>query len=161
MKTQILLVALVLTVAASSFAQSDDRKPTVKYDKFKNITVVTTVLNLTAPVTTDNPAPNLFWIDVMAYYHGRKSVKPDKVFFQVQNRLAGPLLDRELIFLLDGERVRGRFQGYRSPTTSFPFAVFQKIASAKRVEGQAGYTEFELNKEHLVRLRQLAEHFKP
>jgi hypothetical protein len=96
----------------------------------------------------------------MAYYHGRKPVKPDRVFFQVRNRLAGSLFGLELIFLVDGERVRAKFRG-PSLTAALPFPIFQKLAKGKTVEGQAGYAEFELTKDHLAELKRFAEHFQP
>ena len=162
MKRIALSIVTLLLAATSSLGQGAEPKLAVEYDKFKDITIVTAHLDLAKPATKDEPIPNMAWAEATAYYHGRKPVRPAKIFFYVYgHRLTGPLTDRELIFLVDGERIRAKFIGYQSPAASFSYTSFQRIAYGKSVECQAGYAEFTLTKNHLERLRQLIEHFKP
>jgi len=148
---------------ATAMRRAADEQPklVVKYDRFRDETTVSLHLDLTPAATAETPYPNWFWVEVAAIYPGRSPIEPKAIHIDFTTRLGGFDYDRELIFLVDGKRFRlGSMRGYSSAAGGFiPYRTLLIIANGSKVEGKAGFAEFELKEKEKAALKRFAQHF--
>jgi uncharacterized protein (UPF0333 family) len=151
---------------------------TQAYDLARNITLV----NL-KPVRIAGTVSNGLELQAFAYFHGRTPLeKPVIVSLFIISTAKNETFDsnRELVFLLDGERLSaGTMQrGDRScwkharlrrdcaywvekMDLFVPYRHFRRIVNAKKVEGRIGTRPFELKGISLEALRNFASRLEP
>jgi tetratricopeptide (TPR) repeat protein len=135
------------------------------YDKFKDITVVSTEVG---------EFPGGLSVDASFLFKGRMTITPAHLilyisstsrrwqFLEPASRELNAIVDGERVSLGYMERVRGDVRGSRYSVTvsellalPVPYDTFRKLTRAHVVEMQVGFYEFRLNNKHLARLQDL------
>lgn len=135
---------------------------TDKYDRFRDITVVSTSKMLVRGVKRS--------IRAQAHYSfpGDKQKQPEKITLSLFIGAANPVLNEDdvgLNFLVDNGRLplgdmklaeeKGKSVVKQTLTVQVPYEVFVRIAAGKKVEFQVGTLEYRLEEVHLQAFRNL------
>lgn len=133
-----------------------------KYDRFRDITIVSTSRMLIKGIKRS--------IRAQAQYSfpGETQNKPDKITLSLYISAANPVLsedDLSLNFLVDGKRVplgdmklneeKGKSVVKQTLTVTVPYDTFRHIADGKKVEFQVGALEYTLADAHREAFRNL------
>jgi hypothetical protein len=184
MMKSILLAIVMISSVTSAQGQTGQElaKRTIKvgYDRFKDVTSVSTgLLAVRGPGSTEeamarvSAGASVDWItvNIVAAYPGRTPAKPEFLAMALGSVFKAPrfVSDRNLILLLDGERIRlgdmnfeggSDISGYHTEmlTIVISYQTFLKMANGRSVEGQVGDVEFSFNGGQLQLLRDLNSH---
>lgn len=182
----LLVAALVLALGVISLA-SDDDKLLIKYDRFKDKTVVASALShikqleqtelRNHELVVINENTPFFHFDVLSYFEFDGQRKPATIpavvlGFKTISRNGQFDSDPELYAIADGERFQlGRLmrnkeifrlldviQVHETLVLRVPMSTCSKIAKSKTVEMRLGSYEFQLQKENLEALGKLVDY---
>lgn len=168
MKKKVFAAVVISILCLTVSIKGQEAKPgevEVKYDRFKDSTLISI-----EPIPLFGTERNGLELSVVYGFSGQTPPATKTLigfqFFSMSDRQKFAL-DRELIFLVDGERVRVGAMSLDTATVingvvfeamhiGMSYSTFSKLANGKKVEGQVGATEFELKTEHLKSLREFA-----
>ena len=164
MKNILATTILILLLFVSSFSQIDTKGVEVKYDKFKDKTTVTLMLEVNIKLV---PKEDLVFGSSSSFDGKKPTSIPDKfVFTFISNsKLKSYEFSNSLIILADDERIRlGNATTYISGKSEYePSEIMiytlssenlKKIVGAKNVEIQLGKAEFALNENLLKAIKE-------
>lgn len=170
MKSALILGVMVgLTFSALCPAQPFRSTVNVSYDKFEDLTEVSTSESRVDDVVGRKKEKQD--LRLHARYVCAENVsrcRPDKVELMfVSYSLAEHLRSHDLILIVDGKRMRTTTPSWSSgddgagpPVEHIDFAISMedllRIARAEKVEGKLGQTTFKLNDDNLAAMRALA-----
>jgi hypothetical protein len=157
------LATLILISTTLCWSQEKKAEVVVEYDRFENRTMVKLRPMELARSTTDNLSLGGTFLNKGSIPLPTNRVDLHFVSFAKEWMYRD---GRTLILLIDGERLTlipvlrddEIFRGLASESTSFNIdhETLVRIASAKKVEGRLGRREFELSKNGLEGLKELA-----
>lgn len=171
MKNIITIAFLILLLSVPAFSQIATKGIEVKYDKFKDKTTVTLMLEVSVKLV---PKEDLVFGSASAFDGKKPTSIPDKhVFTFISNsKLKQYEFYNSLIILADDERIKlGNATSYIPGKSDFePSEIMiytltsenlKKIVGAKKVEMQLGKTEFTLTEPQLEAIKEFYKQIIP
>ena len=170
------IFGLVASLALSALcpAQSSGPVVNVSYDKFEDLTEVSTSESKVDEAIARNKAKQDLRLRARYMCAGNTShCRPDRLgllFLSYSN--FEHIRSIDLVLLFDGKRVRASKPNWSSGddgaghpiehiTFSIPVEDFLKLALAEKVEGKLGETTFKLSEDNLTAMRALANEIEP
>jgi len=168
--TLIICLAAVLVVPSPTLlaARSPGSMVNVSYDKFEDLTQVSTNLSKVDNAIGRNQQKQDLRLQVLYVCTGdTRHCRPDKVEFKfVSYSAAEHVRSHQLILIAGGKRMRveprwaGVYEGTGRPAEHMTAAIsleeFLNVASAEKVEGKLGETTFMLGDDNFAAMRALA-----
>lgn len=170
MKNLIAITIFTLLFTISCFAQIDTKGVETKYDKFKDKTTVTLMLEMNIRLV---PKEDLVFGSSSSFDGKKPTSIPDKLVFTFisNSKIKQYEFSNSLIILADDERIRLGDAKYIGGTSSFePSEIMiytvslenlKKIVAAKKIEMQIGKTEFALNDAQLNAVKEFYKQIIP
>lgn len=171
MKNALATASLILLLFIPCLSQIDTKGVEVKYDKFKDKTTVTLMLEVNIKMV---PKEDLVLGSSSSFDGKKPTVIPDKhVFTFISNsKLKSYGFDNSLIILADDERIpvgnattyikgESEFEPSEIMIYSLSSNNLKKLAGAKSIEIQLGKAEFALNEKQLEAVKEFYKQIIP
>lgn len=163
-----LFLAVVIPFCRLLPAQSFDVPLEVRYDRFDNVTTISTVPSKVSNALARKQEARELHLQVTYECKGdTKSCRPDNIELRFLSRSAGEYTGSDqLTFLADGQRihssVRWRGEYEQKILTEHVIATvnleeFMTLANADKVEGRLGGTTFAFSDDNVTAIRALAD----
>jgi hypothetical protein len=167
MKNILIITLLIFLLSVSSIAQSPKPgEPETKYDKFKDKTTVTVVIQLSKTLIIGGVLIEDLSLTLATSFNGRKPPSEPKditSFFLSVNTRKRYSFSHSWIILADEERVKlgdGEYEGTASGAKVAELIFYsmsrenlKKVANAKKIEMQLGDTAFTLTESQVKNLK--------